>query len=332
MAETSDAGVLTLSQRVSDPLFLLLDFDLDDDLAVFVQASPADLDRCLRLSAFDFPLRDLVAVPIVALNASVTGPLPGSVNFLFHIPFCGSSYLTRHLEGGAAHLLRDPACLDAVFQTNHPQDGVRLECVRRLTLALLARRFPDMPTIVRTAGYHPSMMARLASSLACGSSLFLYAKPMTFILQVLKDARRCADLRHLMRTASGTLGHPALMDDASSAEMAALFWVQAASAALDSGGLGARTLSAEVLFENPDEALLAVAAHFAVRRDRLQGASGADRGLHAKTRALFDPEVELREHNALRQRHADILLRCEALLESLGVDDLMRRLGSGALL
>ncbi|MBI1788022.1 MAG: hypothetical protein HYR60_10805, partial [Acidobacteria bacterium] len=170
---------LSLPQRLRDPYFYLADFDFEEEMMVFALSRRTEFPRSLRLSASDFPLDNLRCVPFERVYREMDwGPQVPSLNYLLHLPFCGSTLLTRYLEH-ATLMLRDPVSLNALYfkdeeRTKFPASILKL---RRATFRLLNRRVEDRATIIRTAGYHPELIPHLVGSPAFRSSVFLYASP-----------------------------------------------------------------------------------------------------------------------------------------------------------
>lgn len=184
----------------SDITHLLpLDFDFYDNEAILVKTCHQELNSRLRLSALDFPPDRLIATPIAEFNEAADNlDCSRNINFLFHLPFSGSTFLTRFLEVDGITLYREPACIDALFQTVKASDPPELEKLRLSVLRFLSRE--DSGVVwVRTAGYRPEMYGPLTIGPHCSSALLLYEDLETFSVQVLKDSRRRRDLKIVMQ-------------------------------------------------------------------------------------------------------------------------------------
>lgn len=289
----------SLAAALEDPCFFLVDFDFEADTAVFSRAQREWFRDKLRLSAFDFPIESLVALPtrpVLRLLPS-EAELSPTINYLFHLPFCGSSFLTRHLEhNDEILLLRDPAALDAVFRTRGSnQYPTHIHELRRLTLTCFGRTSEASTPVVRTAGYYPRMIEPLIASPTFRAGLLLYSSPEHYLLQVLKSVERRRHVRLLMvdelpfvleRT-----GQPlATLTDV---EVAALFWVHHVEMILRVAGDRLRTLDCERLFADPDDTVASVCRIFGTTSQGPSEQAGRLRSTHAKTGESFS--LEMRE-------------------------------------
>ncbi len=184
----------SLSKQIRDPYFYPVDFDFQEEMMVFAFAEDAAFCRSLRLGAYDFPIENLKWVPfghVYHETGRIRDSQVPSTNYLFHLPFCGSTLLTRFLEDSTL-MLRDPVSLDALYfkddkGTKFPASISRL---RDVTLTLLNRRPEDRAIVVRTAGYHPELIEHLVKFRTFRSSLFLFASPRYYFAQVLKSPER----------------------------------------------------------------------------------------------------------------------------------------------
>ena len=313
---------------LGDPYFLPVDIDVEDARMVFVRGSAMAFRGRLRLSAIDFPLEALVAIPIRRVLAHVALlPRGARTHFLFHLPFTGSTFLTRLLEGPTMNLLRDPACLDAVFQGElRLRSGETTDEIRAAVLALLDRPVAGAATVVRTAGYHPEMVGPLARASTCRGALFLYSEPEDFLLQVLKSGRRRSDLRHLVVNLAYTPAEREGLAKLLDVEVAVRFWAQMVRAVLDTEGALVRALSCDELFACPTEVAARVATWLGISPATLAADASATLGTHAKDGHPFNAEQRARSLADGLVRHAEELRAARSLLESVGAPALLARL------
>ncbi|WP_423596507.1 hypothetical protein [Roseateles sp. MS654] len=288
---------------------LPLDIDLEEGSMIYTLATERDLHDKLKLSVREFPLDQLREVDMRGVGqwAAGLGVAP-PMSFLFHLPFCGSTLLSHFLVAAGWCVLRDPAIIAATFQT----DRSSAVSLRPLVTQLLSHAFGDRPKIIRTAGYHPSVMTRLHEHMPRARKLFVYADPEFFMLQVLKDPRRREDLRLLAaEVAHGQQdgGHDRAPPD-SDADCAIDFWIASARQALAIGDpLG--TVNAAQLMERQPATFAAVQSHFGGK------SHGVDTWLagltqHAKTGACFDAgqqRKQLSQHRELDHEAVEGALR-----------------------
>jgi hypothetical protein len=253
----------------------------------------------LKLSVKEFPLGRLREASLADVRSllDALGKAP-SPQFLFHLPFCGSTLLSHFLVEADWCVLRDPAVLAAAFQR---EDGKPLhmddaEHLRALVTGLLAQCFGARPKVVRTAGYYPAMISRVRAHCPDARMLFVFADPEFFLLQILKDQARRADMRMLSGNGGAGL---------SDADCAIDFWMKAARHALQvEGGIG--TVDAAKLLTLHAPAFDAIQAWL--------GGAPADvetalRKLsrHAKTGGIFDLKVEeARLHAEGKREHEQL--------------------------
>ena len=270
--------VLSLSKRLRDPYFYLADFDFEAEMMVFAEARPLHFARSLRLTAADFPFRALRWLSFDRVYEELNwAPEPPSINYLFHLPFSGSTLLTRYLEP-AAFMVRDPVSLHALFlkdsnSTPFPRSIRRL---RRATLTLLNRPLHGRPTIVRTGGYYPEIATHLAASPTFRSALFLYVAPEEYLAQVLKSTERRQHARTLSgrRRAYMAAKCGPRLSALADGTVAALSWVFTVEKILVLSTLPGRvrTLDCARLFADRENTLAAVCTAFGLESDALSPA------------------------------------------------------------
>jgi hypothetical protein len=264
-----------LKRRLRDPYFYLADFDFETEMMVFAEAHPLHFARSLRVTAADFPPRALRWLPFGRVYKEIDWtPQRPSINYLFHLPFSGSTLLTRYLERGT-FMVRDPVSLHALYlkdghSTPFPRSIRRL---RRATLSLLNRPLRNRPTVVRTGGYHPEISAPLVASPTSRAALFLYLAPEEYLAQVLKSAERRQHARILAgrRRAYVARKCGARMSKLSDGDVAALSWAFTIEKILDLAAQpgAVRTLDCARLLEDRQRTLAAVCALFGIDADGL---------------------------------------------------------------
>jgi hypothetical protein len=317
----------SLATRLLDPLFYLVDFDFADEGVVFAQARPEHFTRSLRLNAGDFPLASLRWVPFERVYrhvAAVSGET--SINYLFHLPFCGSSLLTRYLEGSTL-MVRDPVSLEALYvkraRERFPRSVVRL---RRAALALLSRRAGDRAIVVRTAGYYPEMIDQLVRPPTCRAGLFLYASPDHYFAQVLKSPVRRKQVRLLFSERRAYVASRAgeRLELLSDADVVALSWMFAGEIVLRAASRRPhrlRTLDCAALFTSRASrarAVEQVGRSFGVEHLRLSAARvRAIESRHAKLGKRFDASQRSREARQAAIAHGAEIRSGRALLDRL---------------
>jgi hypothetical protein len=332
----SQAAPRPLSAELEDACFYLVDYDFEGRAAVFSRARPEWFEDRLRLSAFDLPLESLTSVPISAMRAALpSAPTEPAINYLFHLPFCGSSFLTRHLEDDAVLLIRDPASLDAVFRKQPGREYPPfIQEVRDLTLACLNRRLGSRTTVVRTAGYYPDMLEPLIQSPTFRSGMLLYCSPEHYLLQVLKSAERRRHVRALMAPELSfvTQAMGQKLDTLTDVSVAALFWIRFAQTALRVGRGRLRTLDCERLFADPEGSLARVAAVFGIPElRRATQRAGAIRATHAKTGESFGIGERAATLEEARAAYRSELAAAEEILVQANAAGLMAELASMSL-
>jgi hypothetical protein len=176
----------------------------------------------------------LDVVMLEELLAAEVPPVSAGINYLFHAPYTGSTLLTRLLERSVQQV-RDPVSIYALFATPEPQLPVYIERLRRMTLALLARR-ADRDVLVRVGGSFPQVIPPLVRDVSFGRALFLYADAPLWAAQILKSAERTTKTRAALthRGSEYPVSRTGKTPDAlSDAEVIALTWVYTAEQVLD---------------------------------------------------------------------------------------------------
>ncbi len=315
--DTTDSAPRQISK-----MRLPLDYDRQERDLVFVWADRADVAQRLRLSALDFPVARLRAIPASDFLSQHIEFEGNSARFLFHMPFSGSTLLAACLEELGLIVLRDPAILDALYQdarTDHDDD------LARLGEAILIR-FGDLggkkAIVIRTAGYHPTMVRRLSLTPAFNSGIFLYCDWRDFVCQVLKDPKRCRDMRLLAEQRGSNFA----VTTRPEANAAAWFWLEhlRCSASLAASGAPIRTVHSEDFFADP----IGMAARIAKRLDAARskvvtqsGNWGQIRARHAKTGQAFDESNRIESWHAARVQFSDLLSKLEKPMAEAGIEE-----------
>jgi hypothetical protein len=309
----------SLAVQLEDPCFFMVDFDFEERAVVFSRARPEWFHDKLRLSAYDLPLDSLISFPIDLVLDALPLTVSPNINYLFHLPFCGSSFLTRHLETEAVWLLRDPASLDAVFRKRRDCEyPAFIHQARHIALTCLNRRFADRSTVVRTAGYYPRMVEPLVESQTFRSGILLFSNPEHYLIQVLKSAERRRHVRLLMTSeiCSVTEKMGQGLDTLPDSAVAALFWLHHIETIQRVANGRVRSLNCELLFADPERALSLVAGaldipDLLVTTERAR----ALQSTHAKTGEAFDVERQAGSLDALRSAYRSELRAAEEILE-----------------
>lgn len=233
-ASPVEGGAPALPRKLLDPSYYLVDFSFTESCAVFARAADRDFARSLLLCVDSFDAEVLDVVMLEELLAADVPPVSAGINYLFHAPYTGSTLLTRLLERSVQQV-RDPVSLYALFATPEPQLPAYVETLRKITLALLARR-ADRDVLVRAGGSFPQVISPLVRDASFGRALFLYADPPLWAAQILKSADRAMKTRAALahRGSDYPVSRIAKTPDAlSDAEVVALTWVYMAEQVLD---------------------------------------------------------------------------------------------------
>ena len=314
----------------TEPCIVPLDYDRHSGEFVTVRATDAELAERLRLSALDFPLERLRLLPRARAADLWPSPATPVLSYLLHLPFSGSSLLSAHLNHAGFRVLRDPALLDALFQDEAAVQGrcpTDLAALRGIALGGFAARSRDRPAFIRTAGYHPTMAARLLSNPGTRGAVFLYCDWRDLVCQILKDARRQTDILHLGRTRKARLAGHTPRD---AAEAAAWFWLsymRAMTVAAVPNPFW--TLDAETLFAAPDRAAAAIARRHGIDPPLAAKVDALARS-HAKTGAPYDEARRRADREANRARFADVLARLKEPMGAEGAEALVAQINEVA--
>lgn len=310
--------------QLQDPFFYLVDFDFADEGMIFAHGRPEHFCNSLRLNVRDFPTGSLRWVPYGRVYHNLGRvPCEPSINYLFHLPFCGSSLLTRYLERSSL-MVRDPASLESLYIRSDGEGFPHgVPQLRRAALKLLSRRLDDRPVVVRTGGYYPEMIRQLVRPSTCRSALFLYADPAYYVAQVLKSQarRRHARLLFASRQTYVRARTGERLELLTDAEVVALSWCFAAGIVLEVAQRGrspVRTLDCGELFARRDRTLASVCRSLGVEETGLSRARmRAIESTHAKLGHEFDGRRRRSETRRAAAAHDGEIRAAQTLLEKL---------------
>jgi hypothetical protein len=317
-----------LGTRLEDPYFFPADFSLSSGYAVLAKASLSAFRNSLLVRAQDYPLSALTAVPTCELIDAVQAPglARQPIYYLFHLPFSGSTLLTRHMEATSV-VIRDPSCLYALFAASPGGDPLpdNIAALRAATLRLLARPFPEGPTLVRTAGSFPEMICPLGSSETFGAAIYLYTGPAEFTAQVLKFPKRRRDLRVLMRYSREDYAITRTgrgVRDLSDGALAGLLWIYTAKTILRRAEAAPGrlwSLTSETVMADPEAAAARISAALDFAYLATPAATRESiAGQHAKTGVAYDRAAQQAEKEAA---HVAYAAEIDLALETIGALD-----------
>jgi hypothetical protein len=277
--------------------------DFEREMMVFAHSRPVHFTKCRQVTAHDFPLNSLQSVSFAAvLKGLGKRPNQASLNYLFHLPFSGSTLLSKYLEEWA-FVIRDPAFLHSLYLPKlaaplFPDEIARL---RTAALQLLGRRFEDRKTVVRVGGYWPAMIRPLVRSPTFRAAVFLYVKPGQFLAQVLKRPSRRRDMRDLLaaRKSYVRLKTGETLERLTDADVALLFWhLSIENVLANSGGdKTIRTLDCDAFLKRRHRYLDFVCRLFEIAADQtMHGKKLAHlQTHHSKERRAFDYQHRRRD-------------------------------------
>lgn len=291
-------AITSLAERLRDPWFCPVDFDFQGNTIVFAATQPTSFPQSLRLNVRDFALETLRELPLDRVYDQIDwNSQRPSINYLFHLPFCGSSLLTRYLEDSTL-MLRDPVSLKVLYvkTENHTKFPASISKFRKATLALLNRRPADRAIFLRTAGYYPQIIKYLSSSPTFRAAIFLYASPEYYFAQVLKSSERRKHARILFsqrkRYVEAKTGEK--LETLTDASVVALCWIFGAEKFIElarqnpKGQL--RTLESESFFSNTEKTIQRICSLFDIDKSRINVNIRDIESTHAKTGQAFSAE------------------------------------------
>lgn len=245
----------------------------------------------------------------------------GSLHFLFHSAFCGSTMLTRALDRpGMAMGLSEPVVLNDVL--GFRWRGAERRAVARTAdaaLRVLARPFGAREAVVVKPSNIVNPLAELLLMLQPQArAVFLHAPLETFLISVVRKGLHCRLwvrelLEAYLREGYVDLGFAA--DDyfrMSDLQVAAVGWLaqhaRFQKLAEKHGDGRLVGLDADRMLADPQRAMAAVTGHFGLNCDATtvaEVATGPAFARHSKSGAAFTPESREIEYGEARAAHGD---------------------------
>ena len=245
----------------------------------------------------------------------------GSLQFLFHSAFCGSTLLTRALDRpGLAMGLSEPVALNDVVGLRRRGANPRLVArVADGTLRLLARPYGPGETVVIKPSNLINPLAELLLALQPNArAVFLHAPLETYLISVARKGLQCRLwvrelLEGFLREGYAEFGFtPDELFRQSDLQVAALGWLAQhrhfAQLADKLGPDRIATLDADRMTADPQASLAAVTRHYGLAADAATIAeitAGPVFNQHSKSGAAFSPEQRMQEYAAARAAYGD---------------------------
>jgi hypothetical protein len=253
---------------------------------------------------------DLPAGPLLAQPR-------GKLHFLFHSAFCGSTLLSRALSApGIAMGLSEPAILNDVV--GYRRRGAPPPAVARaadLALRLLGRPFgPGEAVIVKPSNILNPLAELLLALEDQAQALFLFASLETFLVSVARKGLHCrAWVRELLEGyVQDNFVHLGFAPEdyfrLTDLQVAAVGWLaQHQHFTALSAKLGGRigSLDADVLTDQPEAAIAAVAAHFDLTLDAAEIANGPAFRRNSKNGSSYSPAARSADYAAARTAYGE---------------------------
>lgn len=245
----------------------------------------------------------------------------GSLQFLFHSAFCGSTLLTRALDRpGLAMGLSEPLMLNDVV--GFRRRGADPRAVARMAdaaLRLLARPYGVGETVVVKPSNLINPLAELLLALQPSArAVFLYAPLETYLISVARKGLHCRLwvrelLEGFLREGYAEFGFTSEeLFRQSDLQVAAVGWLaqhRHFAALAEKLGLDRiATLDADRMTADPMAALTAVTRHYGLAADATmlaEIAAGPAFTLHSKSGAAFTPERRAQEYAVARAAYGD---------------------------
>ena len=247
----------------------------------------------------------------------------GSLHFLFHSAFCGSTLLTRALDRpGLAMGLSEPATLNDVV--GHRRRGAEPRAVTRVAdaaLRLLGRPYgPGESVVVKPSNLVNPLSDLLLAIQSEARAVFLYAPLETFLISVVRKGLHCRLwvrelLEGYLREGYVDLGFtPADYFRQSDLQIAAIGWLAQhqhfALLAAKHGAARIATLDADRMTARPTAAIAAVARHYGMVVDAAELAeivAGPTFSRHSKSGAVFTAQQRTAEYAQARAAYGEEL-------------------------
>lgn len=294
----------SLEISLRDPNFYLVDLDFKHKMMAFAYSRPTDFTKSSQITAQSFPLSRFRFVSFTEVFNELTEEKPnqGSLSYIFHLPFSGSTLLSKCLELWSP-VLRDPAFLHSLYlpRLAAPKFPDEIERLRSTALQLLSRRFKDRKTIVRTGGYWPVIIRPLVLSSTFHSAIFLYIKPNQYLAQVLKSPSRRKDMRELLAKKKNYVRQKTglTIKCLTDADVALLFWALSVENILKNAeeGKEIRMLDYDTFLKNPSYYLTHICALLDISADQTRQSAKLAKILarHSKGGETFDYQDRNRE-------------------------------------
>lgn len=118
---------------------------------------------------------------------------PGSVNYIFHTAFCGSTFLARLLDiKGKNFSLKEPMAFLSLAQFKVQQgenlNEAQWQALFRLTLVLLARPFEEAEKVlIKPSNSANGLLEDIFISRLSNKALLMFASLENFLVSILKD-------------------------------------------------------------------------------------------------------------------------------------------------
>ena len=287
---------------IKDPFCYLVSFDSEKKTVIFANTSSDLFRKNLWLAPSDFKLESLFSVPIKeAINEIKAPKNPQSINYFFHLPFCGSSLVTNIINKSTT-VIRDPDSLYSLFSATSPfkKNTRTYNDLINLTLNLLGRPFFNRKPIVRVAGSNPEMLEPLVKAQSFNSSVFLMDSPQNYLLQVLKDPSRRKGVRILLSRHEEFIKKRSkislpLLTDAAATTLAWLLVVEKTWEAHRDKADRLKIVIGQRIFANPEAQAKRILKYFKTPYHQLSNRQKMQLlTTHAKTNKKFKPNYDAR--------------------------------------
>lgn len=244
--------------------------------------------------------------PLAPLIEATQDAPPLPVGWIFHVAHCGSTLLSRLLDGVESNLvLREPPPLRQLGLA--AAAGDRSDAWRgRLALAraMVARRYDrGLPTIIKANVPVNFMLDRLNAADADSPAILLHFPLGSYLLAVLRTPQHRAWVERISTNLGPAL--PKFSPGAAVAERAAALWLaqMLAFQALQAANPHSYSLDASQLLERPVEVATAAAKRLGVTGADIEANAAALTGSYAKDLSQpFDPVGRQRLANEDRAR------------------------------
>lgn len=257
----------------------------------------------------------------LAAETCLTALGKGSLQFLFHSAFCGSTLLTRALDRpGLAMGLSEPLMLnDVVGFRRRGADPLAVARMADAALRLLARPYGVGETVVVKPSNLINPLAELLLALQPSArAVFLYAPLETYLISVARKGLHCRLwvrelLEGFLREGYADFGFtPEELFRQTDLQVAAIGWLAQhrhfAQLVEKFGSDRIATLDADRMTADPAAALSAVTAHYGLAAGAAtiaEIAAGPAFNQHSKSGAAFTPEQRTQEYATARAAYGE---------------------------